>query len=153
MANNYLQYSEVIEDLTDEEIKFLETCFNWEPPLDAEGELPDGFEYPGWYDPQAEGVGFDYDLKKMDRSIYFISEEYGNLDTLGSLVHELILKFRPNAIFKLTYAETCSKMRLGEFSGGAMVVSKYGVEYMNAADWATRLVNEIHQKIKKEKEQ
>ena len=151
MANNYLQFSECIDDLSPEEIKFFQDAFAWEPPYNEDNELPDDFEFPGWYDQDAEGVHFDYDLDKNDRSLHVYAEEYGNLDTLGELILEFIQKFRPEAIFRLTYAETCSRMRLGEFGGGAMIVHRGGIEFVNSHGWASQKVNEILDKRAAEK--
>ena len=147
MANNYLQFSESIDDLNDEEIQFLVNALNWEPPYNEEGDLPDNFEWPAWYDVDAESFGFDCDLNKKDRYVHFYAEEYGNIDTLGELVHAFICKFRPELVFHLTFAETCSKMRIGEFGGGALVVSKYGVECMSAHGWVTKKRDELQARL------
>lgn len=152
MANNYLLFSEIIEDLSAEEMQFFRDALQWEPPYDEEGELPEGFEWPSWYDRDAESVGFDYDLSGTDRSIHFYAEEYGNIDTLAELVHAFLVKFRPTSLFKITYAETCSKMRIGEFGGGALVVSKYGVDWVSAHAWAWQKTRDIARRIQEEKE-
>jgi len=151
MANNYLEFSECIEELTDEEIAFFDACFKWEPPYNEDHELPEDFEWPAWYDQDAESVGFDYDLDRKARTLDFYGEEYGNVDTVGALVHEFIVKFRPDFVFHLTFAETCSKLRTGEFGGGALVVSKYGIEWVNAHQWATDKEEEIRKRMKEEK--
>ena len=155
MANNYLHFSEQISDLTDEEIKFLNDAFGWTPPYNEDNELPEGFEWPHWYDQDAEGVGFEYDLNydlnQEERSLWVYAEEYGNVDTLAALVHELIVKFRPDYVFTLTYSETCSKPRLGEFGGGAIVVSKYGTRSINAHGWVSEESLAIADRIQKEK--
>jgi hypothetical protein len=142
MANNYLQFSEVINDLSDEEIKFFHERFSWEPP----DELPEEFEWPGWFDADCGSVNYDYDLDRKSRSIHFYAEEFGNVDTLCVLVKEFILKFRPDFIFSITYAETCSKMRVGEFGGGALVVSKHGIDWINTYVWVEKKIEEIRQR-------
>lgn len=145
MANNYLLFSEVIEELSEEEMAWFSEKLGWEP---SDEEIEDeNFQYPAWYDKEAQGVGFDYDLARKSGCLYFISEEYGNLDTLGILVREFLEKFRPNDVFTLTYAETCSRSRVGEFGGGAMVVSRLGIEFMNAHDFVSRAANRLRQEL------
>ena len=151
MANNYLQFSEIIEALSDEEIQFFSDALGWEPPYDEEGDVPEDFEWPAWYDQDAQSVGFGCDLSREDRSIHFYAEEYGNVDTIVELVHEFIVKFRPTFVFQLTFAEYCSKLRIGEFGGGSLVASKYGIEWVNAHVWATQKSEEIRKRIKEEK--
>lgn len=151
MANNYLTFSECIPDISEEEAAFVRECLLWEPPYNDDHELPEDFEWPAWYDQDAEGVGFDAHIDKKDKAVYFSAEEYGNVDTLAAMVHELITKFRPDFVFSLTYSETCSKLRLGEFGGGAIVVSKYGTDFINAHGWASEREAQIRKRLQGEK--
>lgn len=146
MANNYLQFSETIDDLTAEEYAWLKEVVLWSPPE----EIPEGFQWPAWWDDDAEHLGFDFDLRADTFWVY--AEESGNLDTLAELLLQFITKFRPDEVFTLTWAETCSKMRIGQFSGGAMVVSKDGVEFFNATTWARQQVAKIRDKAEAEAE-
>ena len=43
----------------------------------------------------------------------------------------------------MEWAETCSKPRIGEFGGGAFVVSKEGSHYMNTGTWACKKIREV----------
>jgi hypothetical protein len=147
MANNYSQWSEIIQDLSDEEIKFFNECFFWEPAYNEDHELPEDFEWPAWYDEDAEGVHFEYSLNKKERYLHVYAEEYGNLDTLAALMKEFIDRFRPNFVFTVTWADTCSKMRAGEFGGGGMIVSRFGSEWMSAYDWVSKKREELQKKM------
>ena len=141
MANNYCQWSESIEELTEEEMDWLHSCFSWEPP---EGAFDDEkFEWPAWYDRDAESVHFEYDLDRKRGILHVYAEEYGNIDTLSALIHEFIQKFRPDFIFSMSWADTCSKMRIGEFGGGAMVISREGEKWINTDDFINNTVNAI----------
>ncbi len=128
MANYYVQFSEVIEELTDAEIDWMKECFNYEPPE----ELPEGYTYPNWYDEDAAFLGFDHELSLEQRAVVLYAEEYGNIDTLEAFVREFIAKFRPDYVFSIGWAETCDKMRRGSFGGGAMIITKDKVEWVSA---------------------
>ena len=143
MANNYCQWSELIEELTDEEMNWFHSCLTWEPPYNDDHELPAGFVFPFWYDPDAGGVNFDYDLKRKERTLHVYAEEDGNLDTLSALVQEFIKKFRPDFIFCVSWADTCSKMRVGVFGGGAMVVSREGEKHITTSSFIRNTVAKI----------
>jgi hypothetical protein len=85
------------------------------------------------------------------------SEEYANIDQVVDVVQEFLRKFRPDACFRLEYADTCSKPRVGEFGGGAVLVTAVGADWMNTGDWLSRQLEafETHKKLmdikKKEK--
>lgn len=143
MANNYMQFSEEIKQLTDEEIKFFQEVCSYEPPLDLEGNLHEGWEPPAWYDVDSEGLGFSAEVDEGVRELWVYAEEYGNLGTLEALVLEFIQKFRPDYIFTLSFSETCSKMRVGEFGGGAMIISREGSKFINSHDFLSEREAEI----------
>lgn len=127
MANYYIQFCETINDLTDAEILWVKECFSYEPPE----ELPS--EYPGWYDADAESIGFDHSINMKARSLSLFSDTDGNIDTLEAFVRAFITKFRPDYIFSISWAETCDKSRNGAFGGGALVITKDKTESM--ATW------------------
>jgi hypothetical protein len=56
-------------------------------------------------------------------ALYVYAEEGGNVNHVGHLVRKYLEKFHPDRVWTLTWAETCDKMRPGEFSGGFMVVT------------------------------
>lgn len=142
MANNYQQWSTEITDLTEEEMTWFNECFAWEPS-DEEGA--DG---PAWYDWDAEGVGFEYELKRKVGSLHVYAEEFGNLGTLEALMREFIEKFRPNYVFTVQWADSCSRMRVDEFGGGAMVVSRLRTEYIDTYRWCQDLVKKMEEELK-----
>lgn len=141
MANNYMQFSEEIEQLTDEEIKFFQEVCSYEPPLD----LYAGWEPPAWYDVDSGGLGFSAEVDEGTRELWVYAEEFGNLDMLVALILEFIQKFRPEYIFTLSYAETCSKMRVGEFGGGALIISREGSKFINTCEWLSHREAEIQE--------
>jgi hypothetical protein len=148
MANNFIQFSEMIPHLTEEEGRWLkeqlEVIFIHAGKEYTEADLPKGLsrsdlEWSGCrayrdldgFDPAVdEGAGFAYafDLENDDPTswgshLWVYAEEYGELERLTHLVQKFLKRFRPNRSWSLGYACTCSKPRVGEFGGGAVFVT------------------------------
>ena len=139
MANNYFQYSQIVNDLTDAEHAWLEEKLAWEPP---EGAYDDReYPWPKWFDTDAEGIGSECEL--TPDSFWFYAEECGTVDTVSELLLEFIRQFRPDDVIRVTWASMCSKMRVGAFSGGAVVISREGIQWMDAGTWALNKKDEI----------
>ena len=129
MAQNYMQFSEVIDNLTVEEHDWFKKAL----ALNNDGGYDDGVESPAWWDDGSESFGFEYDLGTSEIQLY--SEEYGNIDTVQALVSEFISLFRKDYVFTLSWSDSCSKMRVGEFGGGGMIVSLDETRFMNVWGW------------------
>jgi hypothetical protein len=108
MANNYMDFSEMIGGLTTAEKAWIEK------EIRAGSEL-----FP---DPEEEEyLHFEH---KIDRDNWWLySEESFDPDQLATAVQAFLATFRPDQYFTMTWAEYCSKPRIGEFGGGWMVVT------------------------------
>lgn len=171
MANNYLEFSETITNLTPEERAWIEgipEMSTFEDEIDyggrdftSEGEREE-FVHKAFVK-VLEAHGIDSNAVLIDEPLdmfpdfncqvdpfkrqfdssgdWWISThncEYGNLAHVACVVQAFIKKFRPDFVFKLTWAETCSRPRVGEFGGGWMVVSGDKMLFGNAWDEADR---------------
>lgn len=146
MADHYTQFSEVIDRLTPEECEWLEEALLGPPEnaWDKDGECPvSQSKLDAWCDKfQVSDVEywpeFEWEIKARDGEHYLwvYSEESGSLEDLGNFIHAFLKKFRPESCFRLTWSGTCSSMRAGAFTGGAIFVTKEGVQYMSAHGWA-----------------
>ena len=147
MANNYLEFSEVLPHLTAEEADWLrhqlEVVWVFGDGEYAEDALPDDLDRQSVdrigcrayrdmedYDPDfGEDAGFEYAFSKDDqdtewgRHLCFRTAEYGSVDRVAHLVQQFLKRFRQNDSWSLTWATTCSKPRAGEFGGGAVFVT------------------------------
>lgn len=126
MANNYLEFSESIEHLTTQELEWWknkekETC-------DAYDEDPEGAD-------ENENICSDFSIDKDSKSVWFHADESGNADRVGSVVQQFLKIFRPTESFSLTWAEYCSKPRIGEFGGGAMFVTADQIKFQTCGGW------------------
>lgn len=75
-------------------------------------------------------------------SMYIFSEEFGNVEQVGLFVSEFLRRFHPDMAFTLQYADTASRSVAEGFGGGAIFVTKDGVEYMDTCDWAQKKLKE-----------
>jgi len=139
MANNYPQFSEIIKDLTDEEIA-------WIGSIPQELNFSDDEKYVGdsWVAPfrealNAHGIQVDADDKVFDddffprfefeidserRQWWLFSQEDYEEDHLVRVMQAFLAKFRPDGVFKVTTSATCSRPRVGEFGGAWLVLTK-----------------------------
>lgn len=149
MADNYLEFSEEIGDITEEEKKWIEG-------IPDRGEYEDNDKYEddeAWQKAYAKVLaehGIDsqeiIDEGNLDMfpnfnwlidagGNWWISTtdyEWGYPHHVALVVQSFIKKFRPDFVFKLTWCEYCDKPRLGEFGGGWLVADKDGIQYGNA---------------------
>lgn len=142
MANNYHQWSAEIDNLTAAELDWFETS------LDEERE--DLADLP-WYCDAAESIDFSRYIDRDECCIHFYAEESGDLESLEALIKKFIRKFRPDFIFSVTWADTCSKMRVGEFGGGAMVVSRFKTQWMNTYNYVEATTKTLQKRLAKGK--
>ncbi|MGA2616491.1 MAG: hypothetical protein ABSF26_02705 [Thermoguttaceae bacterium] len=130
MADNYLQFSECLDNLTAKESQWLAEQLAEVPDtgcpaflLDYEDREPDdmdcGFQH------EFEGTG-------KHRSLWLSAEERGDVERVAHLVRKFLKRFRPNEFWSLTYATTCSKLRIGEFGGGAVFVTADEIQRQSA---------------------
>jgi hypothetical protein len=166
MADNYLQFSETLDNLTKPEADWLAgqlECIavtnEKTYPLD---ELPDDVAQE---DLTYRGPRFLADGKQIDRwggepdfcwcfrdkqehfrrgrHLWLYSEGYGSIDQVVCLVRKFLKRFRPNDVWTLTYAATCSKPRVGEFGGGAVIVTAKRVTWHDSGAIAAKAVKRL----------
>jgi hypothetical protein len=154
MANHYLQFSEAITHLSIAERDWLqaqlETVYVFGDKEYAEHEVPQELltgdatwcgcrAFRGMPDVEIDDdVGFEYELledEELGRHLWVYADEDGDPDRVAHLVQKFLRQFRPQESWSLTYATTCSKLRLGEFAGGARFVTADGIESFDACDF------------------
>jgi hypothetical protein len=154
VADNYLQFSEVITHLTPDEETWLQQQFEvihvFGDREYLEGELPEGLslddaDWSGvraWRNlddieyPDETGFGHEFDdgdeWNDWGRYLWLYAEEDGDPERVARFVQMFVRRFRPDQCWSLTYAVTCSKLRVGEFSGGAYFITADEVKWENA---------------------
>ena len=125
MANNYCQFSAGIHDITPKEVAWIEA------EAETLTEQVDGG--------MGFSLSFETDHKNETKFLWLNSgDESGNPDSVISFVQSFLKEFRPNESFVITWADTCSKLRLDEFGGGAAFVTAKGAKWVNTHSWAQK---------------
>lgn len=74
-----------------------------------------------------------------DEEIIWIShDESIDLDHVAMAVQEFLRRFRPDDAWGMEYAMTCSKPRIGEFGGGAFVVTATEESWTSTSTWLSQ---------------
>ena len=126
MANNYFQWSTEICGLTPDERSW------WKQALERT-------------DRDLSGVDFDFFAEVKDetadqedqpsRRLHIYSEESGSLEDTVDLIEAFFKEFRTDAVLAVEWASTCSKMRVGEFGGGAVIIRASGSVWFSTEGW------------------
>jgi hypothetical protein len=162
MADHYLEFSEVLANLSPEEATWLRDQLKVVHVFDgkeyAEEEIPDRFrgtdaEWSGCrvfrdmkdYDPDfGDGPGFEHRFRDDDHDggwgthLWLFAIDSADLERVAHLVQRFLKRFRPGDCWFLTYATACSKPRVGEFGGGAVFVTASEIKWDNAHDFVDR---------------
>ena len=123
MANYYREFSQVIDDLTQEEHDWLDKQLNSDKP---EIKLAEPDHWPG----------FQAAFEDGGKTLWFHVVENGDVEHVAELVHTFLKRFRPKEIFIMNWADWCSKPRVESFGGGAIVVSSKKIKYIDSMDLA-----------------
>jgi len=160
VANNYLQFSEVVPHLTEAEEPWLEeqlqTVCVFGAHEYAEDAVPTDLAdaKPDWtgvrflrdkkdHDAQWDALGFEFSFGDdaptgWGRHLWLYAEESGEPGNVAHLVQKFLKKFRSGQCWGLTYAATCSKPRVGEFDGGAVFVTAKRIYWQDGCDFIER---------------
>ena len=162
MANNYLEFSEVLSHLSQAEEQWLEgqleVVYMFGDEEYIEDEIPAELskedadrvccrayrDMEDYDDGFCDGCGFSWKILGASDApsdaqrgchMWIYSEDYGELTRIAHLVQKFFKKYRPQACWAMSYAMHCSKPRVGEFGGGAMFVTANEVKWANAYDF------------------
>ena len=135
MANNHTLFSEMLPIANQEERKWLERLIEQIEEGDKDG--PDNIFVKKYSDSFQENyLGFD--CKFEDDGLWVYTEESGNVDAVAAFVQYFLKRFHPNNYWTLSWACTCDKPRIGEFDGGAILVTARDVKFNNSYLWLER---------------
>ena len=165
MANHYTQFSESLKVKNSAEERWLreqlarvyltesKKLFPEETPqLKESGETYE--EMPRF---QAEAlqrgvtncsldfVGFSWDIQKDDggTSLWIYAEESGDVEQVAYFVQLFLRKFALDGWWTLTWANTCSRMLVGQFSGGAVLVTARETYFNDSIRWLESKQSEL----------
>jgi len=116
MADHYLLFSEMVPCKTREER-------DWFADQMAESKDEDGEERR------------PCEFLVEDAGVWVYSDEYGDVSRLAEIVCRWQHFFHIEEPWSLEYADTCSKPRINEFSGGAVLCWHGEAHYMHTSAW------------------
>jgi hypothetical protein len=155
MADNFLLFSETLNKLPAEETAWLEEQLQTivafgdrelpedDPAIASSPSEPD-FTGPRFlrdnpdFDCRYDVLGFEFAFfaeEDASRYLWLHADTYGNPEHVAWLIHKFLKRFRPDQCWSLTYANTCSKPRVGEFGGGAVFVTATEIKQQTTDDW------------------
>lgn len=126
MANHYLQFCEVIPDITPEEETWIRNRVQ-----EMNDKFSDASGEDGWYFEWK--ITKDPDDKLPHLTVY--AEESAEPEHVAAFAQEFLRKFRQDSSFHLSWAGFCDKLRPGEFGGGAVFVTAETQEWMGTYDF------------------
>ncbi len=160
MAEYYLEFSQVLPHLTDEEFDWLTQQLEVVHVIDgrevAADSMPAGLDpeqaewsgyrfYRDYEDdlPDTEDAGFCFELiegedSDFGRHLWVYAEDHGDLGPLAHLVQKFLRRFRPDTSWSVAYASTCSKPRVDSFGGGAVFVTADEIKFDSSWDFIER---------------
>ena len=147
MADCYQLFSEIIPALTPEEQAWAERllgCMKDHEPDESTEKILKEAGVPLNAVCLDEWPGFQWQITRHDLDLWVYSEEYGNVSHAGEFARAFLARFRPADCWQLTWAETCSKPRIGEFGGGGLFVTASRVSYCVPHDWLRRRKKNIY---------
>ena len=137
MANNYLQLSTMIEDVTplekewiDENIEKFDKDFFY--PKDDEN-----------FDEEDYCPAFQWKFEGEGTSIWIYGEEYANIESVADFMHAFIKEMRPKEYLQFSWAETCSKLRIDNFHGGGVFITAKEVKFISSFSFISEEINKF----------
>ena len=157
MANHYTQFSESLKVNNSDEEHWLreqlahvyltesKQLFPTETPqLKASGESYE--ELPRFHaealqrevtDCSLDFVGFSWEIQKDDEetSLWIYAQESGDVEQVAYFVQLFLRRFAPDGWWTLAWANTCSRMLVGQFSGGSVLVTAREIFFNDSIRW------------------
>lgn len=140
MADYFTEFSLVME--------VNETEKRW---IDRYLDLSKALVDESTYDPVTAKFGESRSV--ADHEVWFHSFGYqqSSVNTLSELLRRFLIKFDRDDVVVLEWANTCSKPRVDAFGGGAAVVSRLGISFINTGVWAYQVSQEVGRKLAEER--
>ena len=153
MSNSYLQFSECLTLKGAKERKWFERYMtasdmsnpdHWDDeslPLTEEAK----FWGPVLSESEDDSPRFEWKIVEKPLHIWFHVDDQGNVDHIAKLVQHFFKEMRPEGRdgFTISWAETCSKMEAGQFGGGACLITKDEIHWLNTWQWLTDLCEHL----------
>ena len=127
MANNYTSFSFQVKCPSEEAANTLEDSLGsaMDAGVEADAERWLGLEYA-----EAEG-----------NTVWIAGEEGTDLEYLADVLQDYLQHNDPEGSIGFTWADTCSKLRVDEFGGGAVFITAEDQVWLNTGHWLRTVLN------------
>jgi len=133
LADSYLQFSELIWNLNNDEERW---CNEYLKKLESLAGEEDE-EMDALYGDVEYAPDFRWEVRDDEgRYLWIYSDDYGNIEHVEKFVQAFLRRWRPDDCWMMSWSASCSKPRIGEFGGGALFITKDHAHYINAGEWA-----------------
>lgn len=130
--NTYLQFSQVMPHLKDEEVAWLmKYVEHRHRGLDIEGHEHD-------FDDDGPFPNFGFKIlrsKEWGQYAWFYASQAGDIAQVAETVQEFIKALRPTSSFSMTWADYADTLQPGQFDGGAIFVTADDIKMFHAGEW------------------
>ena len=91
----------------------------------------------GVTDRSLDFVGFSWDIQKDEGGtrLWIYAQESGDVEQVAYFVQLFLKQFAPDGWWTLTWANTCSRPLVGQFSGGALLVTARETFFNDSICW------------------
>ena len=79
-------------------------------------------------------IDFEFSISATEMRIY--ANESGTPELVAAFLQQYLEQFHPKGSLSFSWAFTCSKMRSGEFGGGAAFVTAKSITFIDTTNWA-----------------
>lgn len=146
MVINYTQFSFRI-DATPEQRKWIHTVHKFCGDHEDYKPLPDP-EYIAAFTLMEQCIAGDLVASVQiedgyQEGLWLYADNCGDVEYTAELLSSFLIAFNLDTILSFSWANTCSKMRLDEFDGGAVVISKDETRFLSPSRWIDAQVAEI----------
>lgn len=81
--------------------------------------------------------------RENDTTIWITQDETFDVDNAAQLIRQTLEHFDLDDIVGFEWSHICSKPRLDAYGGGAIIITKDGVEFMNTGTWLYKRMAEL----------
>ena len=77
---------------------------------------------------------------EKENTVWVRSEDSGNVDYTADLVQAFLRRFDLDRVISFQWANTCNRLRLDAFGGGALVISRRNADWLNTGTFVETAV-------------
>jgi len=145
MANNYRQFSFALKLANKKESEWCQKELSRLSKIDdgEGGETSTDFD---WTVFPVKKLTVDTGAEESPHVWFRDNGEYGNVEQIADFVQSYFKKFYKQGYFVMTWSDTCSKHRIGEFGGGLAVVTAKDQHWFQDHQWVDELTKTLTQR-------